>query len=94
VVSGDSPDIDAPPHEVATFYADNTGSEQATALLLALAAPFLAIFTGALRGTLAPAGERSGAAAVAGFLVQAGVHRALGEGEARAAARLAAPSFG
>ena len=89
VVSGDSPDIDASPHEVASFYADNTGSEQATALLLAFAAPFLAIFTVALWGTLAPLGERSGAAilalvggavAVAGFLVQAGVHLALAEG--------------
>jgi rhodanese-related sulfurtransferase len=89
VVSGDSPDIDASPGEVASFYSDNSGAEQATALLLALAAPFLAIFAVALRRALSPPGGRSAAAtlallgggvAVAGFLAQAGVHLALAEG--------------
>jgi hypothetical protein len=89
VVSGDSPDIDASPREVASFYSDNSGSEQATALLLAFGAPFLAIFAVALHRALSPPGGRSAAAtlallgggvAVAGFLAQAGVHLALAEG--------------
>jgi hypothetical protein len=90
VVSGDSPNIDASPSEIASFYGDETGAEQAAALLIAFGAPFLALFTVALWKALAPAApERSGAAtmalvggavAVSGILAQAGVHLALAEG--------------
>jgi hypothetical protein len=89
-VGGDTPDLDASGSSVVTYYANHQGSQIAAAILVALAALFLAIFTASLRERLRGSGGRSelwstvvligGGAAVAGFLVAVGVHVALTDG--------------
>jgi hypothetical protein len=89
-VGGETPDLEDSASKITSFYADNQGKEIAAAIIVALAALFLAIFAVALRDylrgrntegdfwpTLALVG---GTVAVAGLLVAVGMHFALVDG--------------
>jgi len=89
-VGGNTPDLEDSASKITSFYADNQGKEIAAAIIVALAALFLAIFAVALRDhlrgrntegdfwpTLALVG---GTVAVAGLLVAVGMHFALVDG--------------
>jgi hypothetical protein len=89
-VGGETPDTDASGAKVVSFYADHQGSQIAAAVLVAVAALFLAIFVGSLRDYLRAGRPQSelwptvalvgGAVTVAGLLVAVGMHIALVDG--------------
>lgn len=87
--SGDSPEPDASPAKIVSWYTDHHSRELVTAVLVAVAAVFLAGFVSALRERVRAAeGEArfwsnvvliGGAAAVAGFLLGAATAAALAD---------------
>jgi hypothetical protein len=90
VVGGNTPDIGDSPTSVASYYADHQGREIGAAIVVAVAALFLALFVASLRERLRRPGEGNelwptlaligGVTAVAGFLIAVGVHVALVDG--------------
>ena len=56
-VGGETPDVDAPLSEVASFYQDHVGRQAAAAFLLAVAVPFLVFFAASIAVRLRGAAE-------------------------------------
>jgi hypothetical protein len=89
-VGGETPDVDAPVSEVASFYQDHVGRQATAAFLLAVAVPFLVFFAASIAVRMrGPAEDRpawryvllGGAAATAtALLVTAAIVFALADG--------------
>ena len=89
-VEGETPELDDPASKVVSFYHDDQGQHIAAAILVSLAALFLAVFVSSLREYLRVDGVDSdfwptvslvgGTVAVAGLLVAVGIHFALIDG--------------
>jgi hypothetical protein len=67
IVGGATPDIDAPTSEIDTFWQDNSTRQQASALLVGLAALFLLWFGGSLRRAISRAEGGDGRLAALAF---------------------------
>lgn len=88
-VGGNTPDVNDTPTKITSYWADHHDKQVVAAILVALGAIFLAIFTASLRDRMRGArGEGlwqnliliGGGASVAGFLVAVGFHVALADG--------------
>jgi hypothetical protein len=88
-VGGNTPDVNDTPTKITSYWTDHHDRQVVAAILVALGAIFLAIFTASLRDRMRGArGEGlwqnliliGGGASVAGFLVAVGFHVALADG--------------
>jgi hypothetical protein len=87
VLGGNTPDSDAAPAKVVSFYTQHRGQQQATALIVALGCVFLLLFVCVLwqearaRGgeTIATAVVVAGVTTAIGFLAMAAAHFALAD---------------
>jgi hypothetical protein len=67
LVGGDTPDGDAPPQEVVSFFTDHDSGQTVAAVLLAYAAAFLVFFAGILRSVLRKGEDAPGGPSAVAF---------------------------